>query len=327
MTGLTFVDTTLRDGTHAAALGRAALHDTVAALDAAGVPVLEVGHGCGLGGGALPGASTLDDDEQLAVAAGARRRSRIAVLAVDGLASPEHVRRIAGSTADVVRVAAPADTPRPATTLVEVAKDAGATVVGFLMLVHTATPVQLADRAADLVAAGADVVQLADSAGALLPADFAARVAAVAGRVAVPIGVHAHANLGLAVANTLAARDAGATWLDGTLAGVGAGAGNAPIEVLAAALDHGGTAVEVDTTALLSAADALVAQWPRPLPRPDADSVLLARHGMYGTLLTPARALAHRHGLPLSSLLHAAHGARTVEDLEHTALLLAAGAA
>lgn len=326
MTDLTLVDTTLRDGTHAAALGPAALRHTIAALDAAGVPVVEVGHGYGLGGGALPGASPLDDDEQLAVAAGARRRSRIAVLAVDGVASPERVRRVAGSMADVVRVAGPADAPRGATALIEVAKNAGATVVGFLMLAHAATPAQLAERAADLVDAGADVVQLADSAGALLPAGFAARVAAVAERVGVPVGVHAHANLGLAVGNTLAAHAAGATWLDGTLAGVGAGAGNAPLEVLAAALEHSGAGVEVDTTALLSAADALVAQWSRPLPRADAASVLLARHGMYGTLIAPARTIAERYGLDLSSLLEAARGARVIEDLERAALLLAGGA-
>lgn len=323
MTGLTLVDTTLRDGTHAAAFNLADLRHTVAALDSAGVPVVEVGHGYGLGGGALPGASPLDDDEQLAVAAGARRHSRIAVLAVDGVASPEHVRRVAGSIADVVRVAGPADAPRPATALVEVAKDAGATVVGFLMLAHTATPAQLADRAADLVGAGADVVQLADSAGALLPAGFAARVAAVAERVTVPVGVHAHANLGLAVANTLAAREAGATWLDGTLAGVGAGAGNTPLEVLAAALEHSGAGVEVDTTALLSAADTLVANRSRPLPRADTASVLLARHGLYATLLAPARTIAARYGVDLSSLLEAARGSRAVEDLERVALLLA----
>lgn len=327
MTGLTLVDTTLRDGTHAAALGPIALRRTVTALDVAGVSVIEVGHGYGLGGGDLPGASPLDD-EQLEAALGARRGSRIAVLAVDGVASAADIARAAGRGADIVRVAAPADAPRAATGLVQAAKRAGATAVGFLTLAHSATPPpRLADRAAQLAAAGADVDQIADSAGALLPAQVAARAAAVASRTGIPVGVHAHDNLGLAVANTLAAHDAGATWLDGTLAGVGAGTGNAAFELVAAALQHGGTTTEVDAAALLTAADELAATWAGPLPRPDAGSVLSAQYGIYGTLLTTARTIAAQHGIALASLLSDARDARTVADLERAAQQLAGGAA
>lgn len=302
MTALMPVGTTLRDGTHAVALDLDALRRTVAALDAAGVPVVEVGHGYGLGGDSLPGASPLDDDEQLAAVAGARRRSRVAVLAV------------------------PADAPRAATALVHAAKTAVATVVGFSMLAHAVTPNRLAGRAAELAAAGADVVQIADSAGALLPAHVVERITAVADQTGVPVGVHAHADVGLAVANTLTARDAGVTRLDGTLSGVGAGAGKAAIELVAAALEHGGTVTGVDTAALLAAADETAASWPGPLPRPDGGSVLSSRHGIYGTLLRPARALAARHGVPLPALLGAARGARAVTDLERAAQQLAGGA-
>ncbi len=152
-------------------------------------------------------------------------------------------------------------------------------------MTHEGTPAELTARAAELVAAGADVVQLADSAGALTPAECTARLAAVADRVEAPFGLHEDANLGFAVANTLAAADPGPTWLDGTLVGVGvgAGAGNTPVELLVAVLDRQGRSSGIDVGALLTAADATAA---------DSASLLLAVHGFYGTLLRQAREMA-----------------------------------
>jgi 4-hydroxy 2-oxovalerate aldolase len=157
--------------------------------------------------------------------------------------------------------------------------------IGFLMMSHMVEPAKLAEQALLMESYGAQVVYAVDSAGALVPTGARERVEALREALAVEVGFHAHNNLGCGVGNSLAAAEAGATWLDGSLRGLGAGSGNAQTEVLAAALVKAGAEIDVDVFALLDAAEDVVGPL---LPRPqivDRGSVLLGYSGVYSSFL------------------------------------------
>ncbi len=145
---------------------------------------------------------------------------------------------------------------------------------------------------------GCDCVYVVDSAGAMLPPDAAARVAALKGALrTAAVGFHAHNNLGLGVGNTLAALEAGADWVDGTLRGLGAGAGNAATELLAAVLDRMGLNPGVDVFRLLAAAEFVVAPMITRTPIPDRDAIAIGYAGVYSTFLLHAKRLGEKYGV------------------------------
>jgi 4-hydroxy 2-oxovalerate aldolase len=169
------------------------------------------------------------------------------------------------------------------------ARERGILPIGFLMMTHMASPERVAQSASMLEEYGAEVVYLADSAGHQLPDEIARRVEAVRAAVSVDVGVHTHNNLGLGIGNALAAAQAGATYLDGTLCGLGAGAGNAQLEVLVAVLERAGFETGVDLEKIVTAATDVG----QPLlPRPqviDADGLMIGHAGLYSTFLLPTR--------------------------------------
>jgi 4-hydroxy-2-oxovalerate/4-hydroxy-2-oxohexanoate aldolase len=173
------------------------------------------------------------------------------------------------------------------------------------MMAHMNEPRGLADQAKIMVDAGAEVVYVTDSAGALTPSGAAARVDAL--RSALPddiaVGFHGHQNLSLGVGNSLAAVDAGATWIDGCLCGMGAGAGNAPTEVLTAAFTRAGIETGIDPFPLMDAAQDVV----RPLlPHAmelDRDSIILGYAGVYSSFLLHARRAGERFGVSTKEIL------------------------
>ncbi|MBN9622816.1 MAG: 4-hydroxy-2-oxovalerate aldolase, partial [Actinobacteria bacterium] len=164
-------------------------------------------------------------------------------------------------------------------------------------------PAKLAEQAQLMESYGAQVVYAVDSAGALVPTGARERVEALRDALGVDVGFHAHNNLGCAVGNSLAAAEAGATWLDGSLRGLGAGSGNAQTEVLAAALSKAGADVDADVFALLDAAEEVVAPL---LPRPqivDRGSVLLGYSGVYSSFLLHTERAAEKYGVDARELL------------------------
>jgi 4-hydroxy-2-oxovalerate aldolase len=185
------------------------------------------------------------------------------------------------------------------------ARELGLTAVGFLMMAHMSEPEQLAEQARIMAGAGAEVVYVTDSAGALLPSGAAARVAALRAALpdAVAVGFHGHQNLSLGVANSLAAIDAGATWIDCCTCGLGAGAGNTPTEIFAAVCDRSGIETGIDVFALMDAAEDVV----RPLlPRPqvvDRASLLLGYAGVYSSFLLHAERASERFGVSTKDIL------------------------
>jgi len=185
----------------------------------------------------------------------------------------------------------------------ESAKKAGLEAVGFLMMAHSQPPVVLAEQAKLMESYGADSVYVVDSAGAMLPHEAAARVKALCEAISIPVGFHAHNNLGVAVGNTLAAIEAGASQVDGTLRSLGAGAGNAPTEVLVAALKKLGLAPDYDLFQLADLAEEVVAPLRPSQMIIDRDSLVLGYAGVYSSFLLHARHAAEKFGLDPREIL------------------------
>lgn len=255
------VDTTLRDGSHAVSHQFTAeqVAAIAAGLDAAGVEYIEVSHGDGLAGSSFNyGWSAVSEEELLKAASGAIKKGKLTVLLLPGIGTVEDLKMAADCGAKVVRVATHVTEADIGEQHISIAKKMGMMAVGFLMMAHMVPPEKVVEQAKLFESYGADYINIADSAGAMLPEDVKARVGAVVEAVKVPVGFHAHNNLTLATANALAAVEAGATFLDGTCRGLGAGAGNAQTEALVGVLDKAGYQTGIDFYKIMDVAEDIV---------------------------------------------------------------------
>ncbi|MCH0538904.1 4-hydroxy-2-oxovalerate aldolase [Streptomyces sp. MUM 203J] len=258
MNAVVIHDPTLRDGQHAVRhrLGAAALRGYAEAADAAGIPVVEVGHGNGLGASSLQvGEAAVSDDEMLATVREALRTSRMGVFMLPGWGTSDDLRKALKHGADVVRVGVHCTEASLAERHLGFLREEGAEAHCVLMMSHMASPAELAEQAVQAVGHGAQAVGIMDSAGHFLPQDVGERIAAIRGAVDVPVIFHGHDNLGMAVANSVAAAEAGAGIIDGCARGFGAGAGNTQLEVLVPVLERTGYSTGIDLYALLDAAE------------------------------------------------------------------------
>lgn len=300
MAGITFVDVTLRDGNHTYRhqFTPQIVAETAAALDAAGVDIIEVGHGDGLGGSCVHvGRAPASDRELINAACGAVKRAKVAVLLLPGFGvyADLEMAREAGVT--VARIATHCTEADVTEQHIRRAKDLGMMTVGYLVSAGMTTPERLANEARKLESYGADYINLAESQGHLVPSEVAASVGAVRNAVNIPIGFHPHNNLGLAVGNILAAIDAGASFIDGSLKGFGGGAGNAQTEVVIAALKRAGHDVGADLFGIMDAADVFAKQVaPHPMPSIDNNSILMGYANVYGGYALPVMHAAERYG-------------------------------
>jgi len=306
MTRVRLVDSSLRDGMHSVAhqFTPEQVATVAAGLDRGGVDVVEVSHGDGLAGSSIQyGEARASDEALLEAAAGAMERAQLAVLLLPGIGTVRDLRAARERGAQVARVATHCTEADIAAQHLAWAREAGMTAVGFLMMSHMLEPAPLAEQARLMESYGAHVVYVVDSAGALVPRGAAARVTALREALSCAVGFHAHDNLGCGVGNALAAADAGATWLDGSLRGLGAGAGNARTEVLAAALERSGFATGVDLFALSDVAEDVVAPL---MPREqviDRVALTLGYAGVYSSFLLHARRAAERYGVDAREVL------------------------
>jgi 4-hydroxy 2-oxovalerate aldolase len=293
-------DTTLRDGSHPMA-HRYTVEQAVAIaseLDAGGVDVIEVSHGDGLAGSSLQyGVSATPELELIAAVREVVSRAQLAVLLIPGIGTREDLTAAAERGAEVVRIATQCTEADVSEQHFGLARELGLEPIGFLMMSHLRPPEAIAEQAALMESYGASCVYVVDSAGAMLPEDAAARVRALRQALQVEVGFHAHNNLGCAIGNSLAATAAGATRVDGCLRGLGAGAGNAATELLAAAFDRQGLEHHLDLFALLDAAEHVVAPIMPFQPFPDRDAIVLGYAGVYSTFLLHAQRLGERHGV------------------------------
>jgi 4-hydroxy 2-oxovalerate aldolase len=303
---ISLVDSSLRDGMHSVSHGFTPeqVGTVAAALDPTGIRFIEVSHGDGLGGSSYQyGFAAAKDMEYIDAAISATEEAEIAVLLLPGIGTIHMLAEARERGAAAVRVATHCTEADISAQHLEWARDNGMFAIGFLMMSHMVEPAKLAEQALLMESYGAQVVYAVDSAGALVPTGARERVEALRDALSVDVGFHAHNNLGCAVGNSLAAAEAGATWLDGSLRGLGAGSGNAQTEVLAAALSKGEFEVDVDVFALLDVAEDVVGPL---LPRPqivDRGSVLLGYSGVYSSFLLHTERAAEKYGVDPRELL------------------------
>ena len=300
------IDSTLRDGSHAISHQ---YHDEdviaiVKGLDAAGVQVIEIAHGDGLGGSSFNyGFSAVPEKDLIAKACEATTSAQIACLLLPGIGLADDLREVAEMGVQVARIAVHCTEADITEQHIKVAKTLGMEAIGFLMMAHMNSPEELVEQALLMQSYGADTIYIADSAGAMTTDDVRTRVNALVGALDVPVGVHAHNNLSMAVANSIAAYEEGARNLDGTSAGLGAGAGNCPTEILAAVSDRYGITTGVDTLKLMDLAEEVV----RPLmPRQqviDRAGLILGYAGVYGSFLLHAERAAKRYNVSQAEIL------------------------
>lgn len=299
-------DTTLRDGSHAFRhqYTREQVRRVTETLDAAGVPVIEVTHGDGLAGSSIQyGFSRVPDLDLVEEAASAARRARIAILLIPGIGTRKELREAVRRGATVARIATQCTEADISEQHFGLAKELGMEAVGLLMMAHMIPPERLAEQAQLMESYGADCVYVTDSAGAMLPWQVAAAVRALKQTLQIQVGFHAHNNLGLGIGNCLAALEAGADQLDGSLRGCGAGAGNAATEVLAAVLDKAGLNPGLDVFKLMDAAEFILAPMMPFQPMPDRDALTIGYAGTYSTFLLHARRIGERLGLDPREIL------------------------
>lgn len=300
MDKIIITDTTLRDGSHSVS-HQFSLEDVKAissSLDQAGIDIIEVGHGDGLTGSTCNyGFSKVADEEQVKVAVDAVSQAKIAVLLIPGIGTVPDLVRVHERGAKVVRVATHVTEADISAQHIAAAKKMGFFVVGFLMMAHLANLETVLGEAKKMESYGSDVVYVTDSAGAMLPDEVRAKVSAMRESLSVPVGFHSHNNLGLAIGNSLAAIESGATYIDGSLGGFGAGAGNTPTETLVAVMKRAGIENGADLFKTMDASEKVlkpIAQQYGVTMSGIQDALMLGYSGVYSSFMLHSKRAAKR---------------------------------
>jgi 4-hydroxy 2-oxovalerate aldolase len=294
-------DATLRDGSHAYShqINLDQVKSYAAAAEVAGFSYLEVGHGNGLGASSLQvGESLVPEREMLHAAKGCLKNTKLSVHVIPGFATIK--REIVNALevgVDLFRIGCHCTEADISQRHISYVRAAGREVWGVLMMSHMASADILLEEAKKMQSYGAQGIVLMDSAGAYFPKDVTEKIGLLANRLEVPVGFHAHNNLGLSIANSLAALESGARILDGTSKGFGAGAGNAPLEILAAVLMNQGYNTSVDLYKALDASELAARLFAGSLPDSNGITIVSGLSGVFSGFAKPVQRASLQMGV------------------------------
>lgn len=329
---ITLHDMTLRDGMHPKhhQISLEQMTSISQGLDAAGVPLIEVTHGDGLGGGSLNyGFAAHSDEEYLGAVIPLMKQAKVSALLLPGIGTVDHLMMAKDMGVYSIRVATHCTEADVGEQHIKMARKQGLDTVGFLMMAHLNSPEGLVKQAKLMESYGANCVYVTDSAGYMLPEDVKARLGAVrdALKPETELGFHGHHNLSMGVANSVAAIEVGTNRIDAATAGLGAGAGNTPMEILVAVLDRMGATTGVDVWKIQDVAEDLVTPMMDFQIRSDRDALTLGYLGVYGSFLLFAKRAAKKYDISARELLLELARRKTIggqEDMiEDAALTLA----
>ena len=301
-------DMCLRDGMHAKReqMSIEQMITIATALDDAGVPLIQVTHGAGMGGNSLQhGFAPHSNEEYISAVASKMKQAKVSVLLIPGLGTMKELKSAYDCGARSVHVATHCTEADTSPQHIAFARKLGMDTTGFLMMAHLNTPEGLAQQGKLMESYGAQTVYITDSAGYMLPADVKARVAALRAvlKPETEIGFHGHHNMGMGIANSIAAIEHGASRIDASVAGLGAGAGNTPLEVFAAVCERMGIVTGCDLFKLMDMAEDLIVPMMDHMVRVDRSSLTLGFAGVYSTFLLHAKRAAERFGEPSRDIL------------------------
>src|SRR5699024_7090447 len=296
----------LRDGSHAVAhqFTEKQVRDVTRGLDDAGMHYIEVSHGDGLGGSTIQyGKSLVDELKLIEAAVDEAKNAKIAVLLLPGIGTIHDLKEARNLGVKLVRVATHSTEADVSAQHISYAREMGMEAMGFLMMAHSVPVEKLVEQAKLMESYGAQAVYVTDSAGALLPNEVRERVKALRENLDVEVGFHAHNNLSVAVANTLAAIEEGATRIDGSVRCLGAGAGNTQTEVLLAVMERMGYDVGIDLYKMMDVAEDIVGPLIQGSQEITKGSLALGYAGVYSSFLLHAERAAKRFGLDSRDIL------------------------
>ncbi len=306
---VTVHDMCLRDGMHAKRhqITVREMVDAAKAMDEAGIPMIEVTHGDGLGGASVNyGFPAHSDEEYLGAVCKEMKNAKISALLLPGIGTVDHLKMAIDCGIASIRVATHCTEADVAEQHIKMAsKVDGLDTVGFLMMAHMAEPEQLLEQLRLMEDYGANCVYITDSAGYMLPEDVSSRISLARAELKpeTEIGFHGHHNMAMGIANSLAAVEAGASRIDGSLAGLGAGAGNTPLEVFIAVCERMGVETGVDLFQAMDIAEDMIVPMMEHIIRVDRDALTLGFAGVYSSFLLFAKRSAEKYGLSSRDIL------------------------
>lgn len=305
---VTLHDMSLRDGMHAKRhqISIDEMVNIATAMDAAGMPMIEITHGDGLGGASVNyGFPAHSDEQYLRAVIPQIKKARISALLLPGIGTVDHLKMARDCGVSCIRVATHCSEADVSEQHIGLARKMNMDTVGFLMMAHMASPEKILEQARLMVSYGANCIYATDSAGYMLPNDVTARIGLLRAELPadVEVGFHGHHNLGMSIANSLAAIEAGAARIDGSVAGLGAGAGNTPLEVMVAVLDRMGVSSGVDLFKIMDVAEDLIVPMMDQQIRIDRDSLTLGYAGVYSSFLLFAQRAQQKYGVSAREIL------------------------
>lgn len=301
-------DMSLRDGMHAKReqISVDQMVQIATALDDAGVPYLQVTHGAGLGGNSLQhGFAPHSNEEYISAVAAKMKQAKISVLLIPGLGTMKELQSAYDAGARAVHVATHCTEADTSPQHIAFCRKLGMDTNGFLMMAHLNDAEGLAKQGKLMESYGANTVYITDSAGYMLPGDVKERISALRAVLnpETEIGFHGHHNMGMGIANSIAAIEAGATRIDTSVAGLGAGAGNTPTEVFVAVCERMGIVTGCDLFKLMDMAEDMIVPMMEHMVRVDRASLTLGFAGVYSTFLLHAKRAGERFGIPARDIL------------------------